>query len=352
VNGLLERLSGAWFWLRDAETLAHFENDPYAQGYEVLRRHREPGGYLAALGPNSPVFREPWLKLNERERAYIRACWSAEIARLGLIYEPPLVGTKAIYFRCNQPPEHLYRAVESVIESAIQILKKHEPTTADVVEAGPVSFTAAREAAMNKQIEEIAKEYSEGREIRNKPNSPKKPSNPSMVFGSDGTLLIPKIERRPRSDARRPRTPRQFHWEAQTPDEDPTDVVLHLPELDEKGFDGSSPKKRRMYADEILAYFRTFLTKPPRDFDEHRRRAQRRIPRLRCPKPRSITLGLMAFDFRQIEPKGDFKTLAKFISRKAVARSERKPWIGLSSGYRAIVNLHSRLNADSGESGH
>jgi hypothetical protein len=356
----LEQLWTRWFWLRSTEELKRFESDPWAQGYEVLRRHPsralKPGDYLPVLGPNSPVFREPWPKLNEWEQAYIRSCWKDELVRFGLVHRPPIINTKAIYFRCDQPPEHLYRAAQSVIESAIRLRERYEADSLSEANTGPVPWQTLRERTLASRIEEASKS------IR-KPAQPKKPSDPSIVFGSDGTLVIPRIERRPRTDGRRPRTPRQFRWEAQDSN-DPTDVVLYLPRvaegssededhsstlgafLKQKGLSECRRKERPMYADEILACFRTFLTKPPRDFAEHRRRARQQVGRLRRREPRSISLGVVAFDFRQAMPKDSFKVLAEFLFKKTgrrLAVSERQLWTGLSSGLAAIKKLHSGL---------
>jgi hypothetical protein len=346
VSDMLERLRRQWFWLLDSRKLQDFENDPYAQGYEVLRRHPahalKPGAYMPALPAKSNVFREAWPRLNDWERQYIRSLWSREIAAFGLIYEPPIVGTEAIYFRCDQPPEYLYQAAKSRIECAIRMRKEEEARQVREIphETGPIPWQKYREAIQKQHEEKCAPPDEPSRTTT-------KPCDPTLVFGSDGCLIVPKFVERPRTDGQKPSTSCNFKWEAQTPEGNPADVVLHLPtKLDSPVF-GEPPTERRMYADEIVACFRTFLTKPPKDFAEHRRRISRRVARLRRPDARSITLGLMAFDFREATPMNSFKALAKFCFKKAsrrLATSERQLWTGLSNGLASIKKLHSGLN--------
>ena len=361
----IKRLDRQWFWLLDSKTLQEFESDPYAQGYEVLRRDParalKPGDHMPALGKDSKVFRGPWPKLTEWEREYIRSVWSHELALFGLIVEPPIVSTKAIYFRCDQAPDFLYHAAESAIESAIRMREEEEARQAKMTqpEIGPISYHEANEAASRKRIDEMPKDTE-------KPVQAMKPADPSIVFGSAVGLYVPTHRRRPGSNGRQPSTPSQFKWEAQTPEDDPAAVVLYLPTmpaaahiddqnpstpltafLEKKGLADKSRKERPMYADEILAYFRTFLT-TQKEFKQHRRRVQLQKRPLRRTEPRSITLGLVAFDFRQAAPKAEFKALARdlFAKRgKLLGVTQRQVWSGLSNGFAAISRLHSRLNS-------
>ena len=266
----LDKIPDRWWWLRSQAEWEKFERDPYAQGYEMVRRIPELHGLLAGtiLGPHYvplPPERDPihrsWHDLPEVERERFKSGFDGGLGELGFPTSGGVsAGKRAVFFDCSLPPKRIVSLVEAALKTPVLMMVGSKET------------------------------------IEHK-SSRQEPSTHRNYIKSKG-----------------------IHWEA----EELTGlraryIMLKLPP---EVPDPSTGKERPLNHEDISNVVATFLRNPPPEFRKHLERVMRKRRRLDHPNPRTLVLGFMARDFTAL-PGGKLMKLADWLAMQAPATLKR-----------------------------
>ncbi|MHB8524484.1 MAG: hypothetical protein ACYDH9_27530 [Limisphaerales bacterium] len=92
-----------------------------------------------------------------------------------------MIGPKQIVFRCDLPPDRLYAAADSYIKYALDLERREQAQRAQN-QTGSVSWQAAREAAMQEQIDQKASRAARVRRASRAQQTVRKETNPLFPF--------------------------------------------------------------------------------------------------------------------------------------------------------------------------
>ena len=299
-----------WWWLHSLEQWESFQDDPWAQGYELVRRSVEHRDLLTGtiLGPyysripkeKDPILRS-WMKLSRGEREFFKSGFLEMLGNSGFQVSIGIrVSNKAIIFDCRWPLKRMISLLKSALES-------------------PTPFIIGRHLKGNG----ISKIFT--RSLKKKPpaGSPK----PSTSYIKSG---------------------KQFsNWNV-IHKEHPEWIHLPLPcdIIDRNG------AKRALNDKEILTIFETFIRKPPTEFRTYRAEQRRSHRRLDVPKPRTLALGMMARDYKllSVSKLTDFipwllkldPKLLRCLDLTSRTNSKRKAYTDLDYAQRKLEELLKR----------
>ncbi len=243
-----------WWWLQSQSQWETFQDDHWAQGYELMRRSLEHHNLLLGtiVGPHYspiPVEKDPthrsWIGLSRREQDHFRSGFKEMLGSLGFRVGSGIrVGNKSIVFDCSKPLKRMLSLLESGLKAPTPVIIGHE-----IRGTGAVS-TVNRE------------------------------QNPSAGDSGSFTTYL--------------KSRKQFsNWKV-LDDEQPEWIHLPLPDC----IKDKKERIRTLNDKEILTAFETFIRKPPSEFRKHRAKQRRRHRRLDVPKPRTLVLGIMAHDHK------------------------------------------------------
>lgn len=104
-----QKLKKTWWWIKSPEAYRRFTSNPFAQGYEVLRRIEK---FRNQLPHSFCAPHETWEKLYQRNREYFSVNFKNTLIRLNLL-KTIFAGPKGISFDANLSNDHLLKALES-----------------------------------------------------------------------------------------------------------------------------------------------------------------------------------------------------------------------------------------------
>ncbi|MEK7675099.1 MAG: hypothetical protein AAB676_04590 [Verrucomicrobiota bacterium] len=218
-----------WWWLQSRNEWDKFQTDPYAQGYELLRRlpelHGFPTGsilgpHLSPLPPERDPMHRPWPTLSRNVKERFKFHYVKLLGDLGFpVGGEVFVATKFIIFNCLWPGKRSVAFVKAKLECPAP-----------------------------------------------------------LIVGSDGFGLR---QRNPTAKTPQPhdqyiRSKRRFATWKPIEEDKPEWIYLPMPDkvIDPMG------EERTLNDNDILTAFETFIRKPPKDFVAYRARLQRQRGRL------------------------------------------------------------------------
>jgi hypothetical protein len=153
VHPLFQQVKKAWWWIESPKALERFSADPFAQGYELLRRIERFGQCLPASHCQPD---QTWKQLYRQQRDFFSINYLSTLKRLGLV-KHIMAGPGGISFDASQSADYLLKALKFETErptpvacgASFRVVAKWAPGKEDTTHAlRPTSVAPLWEAGI------------------------------------------------------------------------------------------------------------------------------------------------------------------------------------------------------------